>query len=87
MGRLGTAQMFARTLLGMLLRVKPKCVYFIFFNVRFLVGFGAVMMGGAFVMHCRGTASQASFVPRVSHPLFLGADCVRAWEPLGIVGR
>jgi hypothetical protein len=57
MGQLGMAWVIAGMLLGMLLQVKCKCVYFVFFNVRFFVGFGAAMMGGSFLMHCRGKTS------------------------------
>ncbi len=56
-GKIGTVQVIAGMLPVMLLRVKRRCVCFVFFNVRFLVGFGAAMMGGAFVICLRGKTS------------------------------
>ena len=38
------------TLPGTLFRVRRVCVRFVFFNVRFAVGLGAVIIGGAFVI-------------------------------------
>ena len=39
---------------GMLLRVRRECVITVFFNCRGLVGFGAVIIGGASVIRVIG---------------------------------
>jgi hypothetical protein len=51
---------------GMLLHVTHKFVCFVFFNVHFLVGFGAAMMGGAFVMHCKEIPGSTLCLPLMS---------------------
>jgi hypothetical protein len=61
MRRLGMVQVIAETLPRMLLQVKQKCVCFEFYNIHFLVGFGAAIMGGAFVMRHRGMTAGTLF--------------------------
>ena len=53
LGHAGACRLMAGTLPGMLLRVKRTCKRGVVFNIRLLVGLGAAMMGGAFVMRCR----------------------------------
>jgi hypothetical protein len=65
------ALVIAGMLPGMLLHVTRKCVCFVFFNVHFLVGFGAVMMGSSFVMRCRGIPGGTLCLPCMSATLCL----------------
>ena len=47
---LGKVGVIAGAELGILARVRRECVRFVSFNTRFAVGFGAFIMGGAFVI-------------------------------------
>ncbi len=61
---------------GTLLRICHECVCFVFFNFRGAVGFGAVMMGGASMIHINGGATLCStlFSSTVLSTLCLMAD-------------
>ena len=50
---LGKVGVIAGTELGILARVRRECVRFVSFNTRLAVGFGAFIMGGAFVIRPR----------------------------------
>ena len=52
LGGRGDLRVIAGTLPGVLLRVKRTCDRGVVFRIRLLVGLGAAMIGGAFVMRC-----------------------------------
>ena len=58
---LGKVSVIAGTEFGILACVCRECVRFVNFNTRLAVGFGAVIIGGAFVIRPRVVVGSTSF--------------------------
>jgi hypothetical protein len=82
-GRRGSARVIGGTVLGTLLRVMRRWTHFVVLIARFVVGFGAFMMGGASNIRRRSSNVMISGVGPTLCSLLGATLC---WSCVGALG-
>jgi len=81
-GRRGIAGVIGGTVPGTLFRVRRRWTRFVVFNARFVVGFGAFIMGGASVIRRR---SGIAVISGVVHTLCSALGATLCWSCVGVL--